>query len=85
MLKKIFYTILFFLVDVLLWGSVSGLIHVVGYGLGNWINGTDYNLYRLYFVGIFLYFIVSSILSKFQIHYQDACKFLAILNVKDEK
>ena len=68
-------TLLLFSLDILIFGSIIGLIYVVGYGLTNLIDGTTYNLTHMYFVGLVLYIIVDSFISKIKKHYSDAVEF----------
>lgn len=75
-MKLLGMTLLFYLIDILVFGSFSGLIFVIGYGLNNLMDETNYDLVHMYFVGVVFYVVVDSILSKVKRHYIDAIEFL---------
>lgn len=64
--KNIFLTLVAYALDVLVWGSVIGLIYVLGYFISNIFLGTDYNLLTSYLKGIATYWIFDSIAAKFR-------------------
>ena len=43
-MKNIFLTLVAYIVDVIVWGSIIGLIYVLGYFISNIFLGTDYSL-----------------------------------------
>lgn len=50
-MKNIFLTLVAYALDVIVWGSVIGLIYVLGYFILNIFLGTDYNLLTSYLKG----------------------------------
>ena len=64
--KNIFLTLLAYALDVIVWGSVIGLIYVLGYFISNIFLGTDYNLLMSYFKGIATYWLFDTIAAKFR-------------------
>ena len=65
-LKNIFLTLVAYALDVIVWGSVIGLIYVFGYFISNMFLGTDYNLMMSYFKGIATYWLFDTIAAKFR-------------------
>ena len=70
--KNIFLTLVAYALDVIVWGSVIGLIYVLGYFISNIFLGTDYNLMMSYFKGIATYWLFDSIAAKFREIYRMA-------------
>ena len=64
--KIIFLTIVFYALDVIIWGSILGFIYVLGYYISNIFLGTDYSLTVSYFKGLVTYWVLDSILAKFR-------------------
>lgn len=64
--KNIFLTLVAYTLDVIVWGSIIGLIYVLGYLISNIFLGTDYNLLTSYLKGITTYWIFDSIAAKFR-------------------
>ena len=64
--KNIFLTLVAYALDVIVWGSVIGLIYVLGYFISNIFLGTDYNLLMSYFKGIATYWLFDTIAAKFR-------------------
>lgn len=64
--KNIFLTLVAYTLDVIVWGSIIGLIYVLGYLISNIFLGTDYNLLTSYLKGIATYWIFDSIAAKFR-------------------
>lgn len=64
--KNIFLTLVAYALDVIVWGSIIGLIYVLGYFISNIFLGTDYNLLTSYLKGIATYWIFDSIAAKFR-------------------
>ena len=69
-MKNIFLTLVAYVLDVIVWGSVIGLIYVLGYFISNIFLGTDYNLMMSYFKGIATYWLFDSIAAKFRESYR---------------
>ena len=70
--KNIFLTLVLYVLDVIVWGSVIGLIYVLGYSISNIFLGTDYSLMMSYFKGIATYWLFDSIAAKFREIYRMA-------------
>ena len=68
--KIIFLTILVYVLDVIVWGSIIGLIYVLGYFISNIFLGTDYSLMTSYFKGVATYWLIDTILAKFRETYR---------------
>lgn len=68
--KNIFLTLVAYVLDVIVWGSIIGLIYVLGYSISNIFLGTDYNLMMSYFKGIATYWLFDTILAKFRETYR---------------
>ncbi len=68
--KNIFLTLVAYVLDVIVWGSIIGLIYVLGYFISNIFLGTDYNLMMSYFKGITTYWLFDTILAKFRETYR---------------
>ena len=68
--KNIFLTILVYVLDVIVWGSIIGLIYVLGYFISNIFLGTDYSLLTSYFKGVATYWLIDTILAKFRETYR---------------
>ena len=71
-MKNIFLTLVAYVLDVIVWGSIIGLIYVLGYSISNIFLGTDYNLMVSYFKGIATYGLFDSIAAKFREIYRMA-------------
>ena len=71
-MKNIFLTILVYVLDVIVQGSIFGLIYVLGYFISNIFLGTDYSLMMSYFKGIATYWLFDSIAAKFREIYRMA-------------
>ena len=65
-MKNISLTLVAYVVDVIVWGSIIGLIYVLGYFISNIFLGTDYSLMMSYFKGIATYWLFDSIAAKFR-------------------
>ena len=65
-MKNIYLTLVVYVFDVIIWGSIIGLIYVLGYTISNLFLGTDYNLMTAYFKGIATYWLFDTIASKFR-------------------
>ena len=68
--KNIFLTLVLYVLDVIVWGSVIGLIYVLGYSISNIFIGTDYSLLTSYLKGIATYWLFDTILAKFRETYR---------------
>ena len=71
-MKNIFLTLVAYVLDVIVWGSIIGLIYVFGYFISNIFLGTDYSLMMSYFKGIATYWLFDSIAAKFREIYRMA-------------
>ena len=71
-MKNISLTLVAYVVDVIVWGSIIGLIYVLGYFISNIFLGTDYNLMVSYFKGIATYWLFDTIAAKFREIYRMA-------------
>ena len=71
-MKNIFLTLVAYVLDVIVWGSIIGLIYVLGYFISNIFLGTDYSLMMSQFKGIATYWLFDSILAKFREIYRMA-------------
>ena len=69
-MKNIFLTLAVYVIDVIVWGSIIGLIYVFGYFISNIFLGTDYNLMVSYFKGIATYWLFDTIAAKFRETYR---------------
>ena len=69
-MKNIFLTLLVYALDVIVWGSIIGLIYVLGYAISNIFLGTDYSLIMSYFKGIATYWLFDTIAAKFRETYR---------------
>ena len=69
-MKNIFLTLVAYALDVIVWGSIIGLIYVLGYFISNIFLGTDYNLMMSYFKGIATYWLFDTIAAKFRETYR---------------
>ena len=69
-MKNIFLTLVAYVLDVIIWGSIIGLIYVLGYFISNIFLGTDYSLMMSYFKGIATYWLFDTILAKFRETYR---------------
>ena len=65
-LNIIFLTIALYALDVIVWGSILGLVYVLAYYISNTLLGTDYSLTISYFKGLVTYWVLDSILAKFR-------------------
>ena len=79
-MKIIFLTIVLYILDVIIWGSVLGFIYVLGYYISNILLETDYSLTVSYFKGLVTYWVLDSILAKFREIYK-----MVIEDKKDKK
>ena len=70
LMKNIFLTLVAYVLDIIVWGSVIGLIYVLGYFISNIFLGTDYNLMMSYFKGIATYWLFDTIAAKFRETYR---------------
>lgn len=68
--KNIFLTLVAYVLDVIVWGSIIGLIYVLGYFISNIFLGTDYSLLTSYIKGIATYWLFDTILAKFRETYR---------------
>ena len=68
--KNIILTLVAYVLDVIVWGSVIGLIYVLGYFISNIFLGTDYSLLMSYFKGIATYWLFDTIAAKFRETYR---------------
>ena len=68
--KNIFLTLIVYVLDVIVSGSIIGLIYVLGYFISNIFLGTDYNLLMSYFKGIATYWLFDTIAAKFRETYR---------------
>ena len=69
-MKNMFLTLVVYVLDVIIWGSIIGLIYVLGYFISNIFLGTDYNLMISYFKGIATYWLFDTIAAKFRETYR---------------
>ena len=69
-MKNMFLTLVAYVLDVIVWGSIIGLIYVLGYFISNIFLGTDYNLLMSYFKGIATYWLFDTIAAKFRETYR---------------
>ena len=69
-MKNVFLTLLVYVLDVIVWGSVIGLIYVLGYFISNIFLGTDYSLLTSYFKGVATYWLFDTIAAKFRETYR---------------
>ena len=70
LVKNIFLTVVFYVLDVIIWGSVLGFIYVFGHYLSNIFLGSDYSLTTTYFKGLVTYWVLDTILAKFRETYK---------------
>ena len=70
-MKNMFLTLVVYVLDVIVCGSVIGIIYVLGYFISNIFLGTDYNLLTSYFKGIATYWLFDTILAKFRETYRE--------------
>ena len=68
--KNIFLTLVVYVLDVIVWGSILGVAYALGYIISSIFLGTDYNLMMCYFKGIATYWIFDTIASKFREAYR---------------
>lgn len=68
--KNISLTLVAYALDVIVWGSVIGLIYVLGYSISNIFLGTDYSLMMSYLKGITTYWLFDTIAAKFRETYR---------------
>ena len=69
-MKNMFLTLVAYALDVIVWGSIIGLIYVLGYFISNIFLGTDYSLMVSYFKGIATYWLFDTIAAKFRETYR---------------
>ena len=70
-MKNISLTLVAYVLDVIVWGSIIGLIYVLGYFISNIFLGTDHNLMMPYFKGIATYWLFDTIAAKFRETYRE--------------
>ena len=80
LLKNILLTLVLYTLDVIIWGSVIGLIYVLGHYISNIFMGTNYDLIVSYFKGIVVYWVFDSIIAKVRKSYR-----MVIEGKRDEK
>ena len=78
--KNIFLTLVLCVLDVIIWGSVIGLIYVLGHYISNILSGSNYDLIESYFKGLVVYWVFDSIIAKFRESYR-----IVIEGKKDKK
>ena len=69
-MKNISLTLVVYVLDVIVSGSIIGLIYVLGYFISNFFLGTDYSLLTSYLKGIATYWLFDTILAKFRETYR---------------
>ena len=69
-MKNIFLTLVAYVLDIIVLGSIIGLIYVFGYFISNIFLGTDYSLMMSYIKGIAGYWLIDTILAKFRETYR---------------
>ena len=69
-MKNMFLTLVAYVLDIIVWGSIIGLIYVLGYFISNIFLGTDYSLLTSYFKGIATYWLFDTIAAKFRETYR---------------
>ena len=69
-MKNIFLTLVAYILDIIVWGSIIGLIYVLGYLISNIFLGTEYSLMTSYFKGIATYWLFDTIAAKFRETYR---------------
>lgn len=69
---KIFLTIVLYFLDILIFGSIAGLVLVAAYGIENIFLDKNNNLTKMYIVGILYYWITDSFISKIRESYKEA-------------
>ncbi len=69
-MKNISLTLVAYVLDVIVWGSIIGLVYVLGYFISNIFLGTDYSLMMSYFKGVATYWLFDTILAKFRETYR---------------
>lgn len=79
-LNIIFLTIALYALDVIVWGSVIGLVYVLGHYLSNMFLGSNYDLTESYIKGIVFYWVLDTIMAKFREIYK-----MIIDDIRDEK
>lgn len=72
---KIFLTIVLYFLDILIFGSIVGLVLVTAYGIENIFLDKNNNLTKMYIVGILYYWITDSFISKIRESYKEAEEF----------
>ena len=75
LVKNIFLTLVFYTLDVIIWGSVIGFIYVLGHYLSNIFLGSDYSLTTSYFKGLVTYWVLDTVLAKFREAYNAVIDF----------
>ena len=70
-MKNIVLTIIFYVLDVIIWGSVIGFIYVLGHFSSNILFDTNYDLTVSYFKGLVVYWVFDTILAKFRETYRE--------------
>ena len=68
-LKNIFLTLVHYVLDVIIWGSVIGLIYVLAHYISNILFETNYDLIVSYFKGLVSYWVIDTVLAKFRESY----------------
>ena len=75
LVKNIFLTLVFYTLDVIIWGSVIGFIYVLGHYSSNILLETDYSLTVSYFKGLVSYWVIDTVLAKFRESYNAVIDF----------
>ena len=75
LVKNIFLTLVFYTLDVIIWGSVIGFIYVLGHYSSNILLGTNYDLIVSYFKGLVSYWVIDTVLAKFRESYNAVIDF----------
>lgn len=76
MLRNILWTLVSYIVDILIFGSALGLLFVLTSGLTNWLAGSDYNLWHSFLKGVIWYWVFDSIAAKFREEYNNIKEYL---------
>lgn len=70
-IKNIYITLILYIFDIIICGSLMGIIFVIGHFLSNCFGDTNFILWKSYLQGVLLYWIVDSFLSKFREVYRE--------------
>lgn len=74
-IKLISLTWLLFILDVVVWGSICGLVFVFIHWVSNLLSDTDTNLIHVHFAGVTCYLFFEAIAAKFREHRTDATEY----------